>query len=279
MGDQARRLEDLILKLQDQIEENEQLKEDLQHQKVILEGLTKQYQEENDRLTREAKRLRRKAAEEASAIVDQANAAVEKAIQTIREKRATRQAIREAKALVREEKEILKREVEAASRDEEYRNGDQIMGEVRVGDRVFWTRGGIVVTVLSNEDATGHVVITSGKLRVRVPKSELASAKGLEKDSPDVHLQIAVPFPDNVRTEIDVRGMQVEEALDAVDKFVNDALLSGLREVSVIHGVGTGTLRNNILPFLEQHPLVETALPGGPNQRNMGATTVKIAGK
>ena len=279
MGHQARQLENLILKLQDQIKENERLEEDLQDKKTILEGLTKQYRAENDRLTREAKRLRRKAAEEASAIVDQANAAVERAIQTIREKRATRQAIHEAKAVVQEEKEILKREFEVSSRDEEYRNEEQITGEVKVGDRVFWPRGGMVATVLSEEDATGHVVITSGKLKVRVPKSELAPAKGPGEASPDLHSHIAIPFPDNVRTEIDVRGMQVEEALDAVDKFVNDALLAGLKEVTVIHGIGTGTLRNNILPFLKQHPLVETALPGGAHQKNAGATTVRIASK
>jgi DNA mismatch repair protein MutS2 len=277
MGDQAHRLEDLITKLQDQVAQHEQLEADLKTNKLVLEGLTRRYKEENDRLTREAKQLRRKAAEEASAIMKRANAAVEKAVQIIREKRATRQAIREAKALIREEKEALKKELEETSLREEYWQEDHITGQVRAGDRVFWTRGKVVATALSDEDATGHVVIASGSLKVQVPKVELARAKGPEQTSPDRHSRVAVSFPENVQTEIDVRGMQVDEALEAVDKFVNDALLAGLREVHIIHGVGTGALRKSVIPFLERHPLVEAVLPGGLHQKNLGATKVKIA--
>jgi len=94
-----------------------------------------------------------------------------------------------------------------------------------------------------------------------------------------MHSHIAIPFPDKVHTEIDVRGMQVDEALGAVDKFLNDALLGGLREVHIIHGVGTGALRNSVVPFLKAHPLVEAILPGGHNQRNPGMTTATITGK
>ena len=279
MGSQARRLEDLISELQDSIEQNERLEEALKAQKLILDGLAKRYKEEHDRLTREAKQLRRRAAEEASAIIKQSNVAVEKAIQTIREQRASSQAIREAKALIREEKETLRRELESSSPHEEYGHKGQIAGIVRAGDRVFWTRGGVVATVLSDEDSAGHVVIASGSLKVRVPKTDLSPVKDTAKVPPAVYSDVAIPSPDIVGTEIDVRGMKVDEALEAVDRFVNDALLAGLREVRIIHGVGTGTLRNSITPFLKQHPLVEAVLPGGLHQKNLGETTVKIAEK
>lgn len=279
MGRQAHRLEDLILQLQDQIEQNEQLERGLEAERLVLEGLAKRYQEKNDHLAQEARQLRRKAADEASAIIKQANAAVEKAIRTVREKSATRQAIHEARALIREEKETLTKELEATSFDEESRQEDQIPDEVRAGNRVYWTRGGVVVSVLSAEDATGHVLIASGNLKARVPKAELTRAKGLEKASPGLHSHVAVPFPDKVRTEIDIRGMQVDEALGAVDKFVNDALLAGLREVRIIHGVGTGALRNSVIPFLKEHPLVQATLPGGLHQENLGVTIAKIAAR
>lgn len=279
MGRQAHRLEDLILQLQDQIEQNEKLKRGLEAQELVLEGLTRRYQEKNDLLARQARQLRRKTAEEASAIIKQANAALEKAIRTVREKSASRQAIREARALIHEEKETLRKELEATSFDEESQQEDQITGEVRAGNRVSWTRGGVVGTVLSAEDTTGHVLIASGNLKVCVPKAELTRAKGLEKATPGLHSHVAVPFPDEVRTEIDIRGIQVDEALGAVDKFVNDALLAGLREVRIIHGVGTGALRNSVIPFLKEHPLVQATLPGGLHQENLGVTIAKIAQK
>jgi DNA mismatch repair protein MutS2 len=223
--------------------------------------------------------LRRKAAEEASAIVKQANAAVERAIQTVREKSATRPAIREAKALIQEEKESLRKELDATSSDEESQRRDPITGKVRAGNRVYWTRGGVVATVLSAEDMTGHILIASGNLKVRVPKVELTLAQDLEKAPSGLYSHVAVPLPDKVSTEIDIRGMQVEEALGTVDKFVNDAMLADLREVRIIHGVGTGALRNSVIPFLKQHPLVQATLPGGLHQENLGVTIAKIAGR
>ncbi len=73
--------------------------------------------------------------------------------------------------------------------------------------------------------------------------------------------------------------MHVEEALDMVDKFLDDVLLAGLKEVRIIHGVGTGALRNSLIPFLKQHPLVESTFQGGPNKGNPGMTIVEITGR
>ncbi len=277
MGSHARRLEDLILQLQDQIEQNERLERDLATQKLVLEGLTKKYQEKNDLLGREVKQLRRKAAEEASAIIKQANAAVEKAIQTIRQKGGSSRSIREARALIEEERETLRKELGATSSDEEYRQEGQIRGEVRAGSLVYWTRGGVAATVLSAEDTTGHVLIASGNLKVRVPKAELTRAKGQRKSAFGLNSHVAVPYPDKVRTEIDIRGTHVDEALMVVDKFVNDAMLAGLREVRIIHGVGTGTLRKSVIAFLKEHPLIQGVLQADAHQENPGVTIVKIA--
>ena len=277
MGSHARQLEDLILQLQDQIEKHERLERDLETQNLVLEGLTKQYQEKNDLLKREVRQLRHKAAEEASAIIQQANAAVEKAIQTIRQKGGSSRSIREARALIEEEKEILRKELGATTSDEAYRQEDQIRGEVQAGSLVYWARGRVVATVLSGEDATGYVVIASGNLKVRVPKAELTRAKGQDKSALGNNSHVAVPYPDNVRTEIDIRGTYVDEALMAVDKFINDAVLAGLREVRIIHGVGTGTLRKNVIKFLEDHPLIHGVLRADGHQENPGVTIVKVA--
>jgi DNA mismatch repair protein MutS2 len=279
MGRQAHRLEDLILQLQDQIEQNKQLQRDLEAQELALAELTKQYQEQSDLLAHEARQLRHKAAEEARAIIRQANAAVEKAIRTVREKGGTRQAIREAKAFIQEEQETLRKELEAASFEEESQREDRVTGRVRAGNRVYWTRGGVLATVLSDEDATGHVLIASGNLKVRAPKVELTQPRGPEKAPPGLRSDVAVPFPDKVRTEIDIRGIQVDEALEAVDRFVNDALLADLTEVRIIHGVGTGALRNSVIPFLKRHPLVQATIPGGVRQENLGVTIAKIAAR
>jgi DNA mismatch repair protein MutS2 len=279
MGSQAHRLEDLILQLQDQIQRNEQLETDLEAQAAILQDLAKRYRQKRDVLEQETKHLRRQAAEAAKELIREANAAVEKAIQTVREQGATRQAIQDAKALIRQEKETIDRELKATLPGKRLDQGHPIKDRVTTGDRVHWMRGGVDATVLSEEDTTGEILIASGNLKVRVPKEELTRTKDLGKTPSDFHSHVAIPFPDKVHTEIDIRGMQVDEALEAVDRFLNDALLGGLREAHVIHGVGTGALRNSVVPFLKEHPLVQVTLPGGPNQNNPGMTTAIITGK
>jgi DNA mismatch repair protein MutS2 len=279
IGTQAHRLEDLILQLQDQIQANEQLETSLEAQAGILEDLAERYRQKKDVLERETKDLRRQAAEEAKDLLREANAAVEKAIQTVREQGATRQAIHDAKSLIQQEKDTIERELQATLPGGKPDQADSIKSRVETGDRVHWTRGGVDATVLSGEDTTGEVLIASGNLKVRVPKAELTNPKNLRKTPSGLHSHVAVPFPDKVHTEIDIRGMQVDEALETVDKFLSDAVLGGLREVHIIHGVGTGALRNSVVPFLKEHPLVDTTLPGGPNQQNPGMTTATITGK
>ena len=64
--------------------------------------------------------------------------------------------------------------------------------------------------------------------------------------------------------------------MSVVDKFLDNALLAGLKEVRIIHGVGTGALRKSLVPFLNQHPLVREIHPGGPHRENPGVTIVEI---
>ena len=279
MGKQAHRLEDLILQLEEQIQRNEQLKTDLEAQASILEDLANRYRQKKDLLERETTHMRRQAAEEAKNLIREANAAVEKAIQTVREQGATRRAIHDAKALIRQEEETIARELEATRPEEVIDRGDPIKDRISTGDRVHWTRGSVDATVLSEEDTTGDILIASGNLKVRVPKEELTRAKDPRQTPSGLHSHVAVPSPGSVHTEIDIRGMQVEEALEAVDRFLNDALLGGLGEVHIIHGVGTGALRKSVVPFLKEHPLVQAILPGGPNQKNPGMTTATITEK
>ncbi len=279
IGSQANRLEELILKLNDQIEHNTGLERNLKRQKIVLEDLKRQYEEQNSRLVRESKHMRHKAAEEASAIIARANVAVEKAIQTIREKGAAKEAIREAKTAIQREREATEKELEATTPEEQAGQGECLTDEIMTGARVRWKRTGATGTVLSEPDHAGRLLVAFANVKAHVPKEELIRAKDRETASLGPLTGVDIPTPDNIQPETDVRGMRVEEALSAVDRFLNDAMMASLNEVRIIHGVGTGALRSNLVPFLEQHPLVQAARPGGQKQDNMGVTVVEIAGR
>ena len=80
----------------------------------------------------------------------------------------------------------------------------------------------------------------------------------------------------NVPLEIDVRGQLPEEALDNVDKYLDDAMLAGLSEVSIVHGKGTGVLRNEITQHLRHHPHVAESRLGRYGEGESGVTVVKL---
>ena len=74
--------------------------------------------------------------------------------------------------------------------------------------------------------------------------------------------------------EINVIGKRYEEAMSLVDKFLDDALVLGYPHVRVVHGMGTGALRNGIRRMLEKNKHVVSYRDGGPNEGGLGATLV-----
>ena len=80
----------------------------------------------------------------------------------------------------------------------------------------------------------------------------------------------------NDHQELKLIGLRVEEALDILEPFLNHSSLGGLREVRIIHGMGTGRLRDAIREHLARHPLVEEYRPGGPHEGRDGATIVTL---
>ena len=279
MGSQANRLEELILRLEQQIEENKGLKRDLDSERLAVDRLKRQVQETQAGFEREAEGLRNRAAEEAGAIVDQANAVVEQAIRTIRETGATREGIRKAKGLIQKEKETVKRQIQRQPPPQPGDSKAPLKTAFQPGSRVAWRRTGMTGTVLSKQDQTGRVLTAFGKLKAHVPREELSLAQNGGHPSTDRVFRVEISVPDRVRPEADMRGMRVEQALEVVDKYLDDALLAGLKEVRLIHGVGSGALRNHLIPFLNQHPLVQSTRPGGLNESNLGVTIVEIVSK
>ena len=79
-----------------------------------------------------------------------------------------------------------------------------------------------------------------------------------------------------VKTEIDLRGQTTEEALLEVDRFLDDAVMSGLEQVTVIHGKGTGALRAAVQQHLKGHPSVKSFRLGTYGEGETGVTVVEL---
>ena len=77
--------------------------------------------------------------------------------------------------------------------------------------------------------------------------------------------------------ELYLRHLTVDEALPKLDKYLDDAFMSGLYQVRVIHGKGTGTLRRIVREQLAKHPLVKSYRPGDYGEGGNGVTIVELA--
>jgi DNA mismatch repair protein MutS2 len=145
------------------------------------------------------------------------------------------------------------------------------------GDRVWVKPLSQAGTVDSVNEETYIVSVGSLKFRARRPDLQLleaaphAEATRIQpKSAPDLNLdQTFTP-------ELNVIGLTSDEAAQRVDKFLDDAFLSGAESVRIIHGHGKGILRRSIAELLTGHPQVENFKLAPPNQGGAGATIVEL---
>lgn len=147
---------------------------------------------------------------------------------------------------------------------------------LRSGDRVFIRGIPRPVEVITPPDAQGQVEVLLGTMRAKIPVYQLERQ---EKQAHQPAARHGVYFsrsaPRQANTEIDLRGLRVDEALEKLDGFLNAAALDGVSTARIIHGKGTGALRRAIREFLAGHPLVASASPAeGPG--GDGVTVVEL---
>lgn len=147
-------------------------------------------------------------------------------------------------------------------------------GPLLAGTRVRIVESGREGYLLSPPDGEGRVEVQVGIMRVRVPVSGVVPAETGDRPAGDLPVRRAR----EVSPELHVRGMTVDEALDALGKYLDDAILAGQKTVRIVHGKGTGTLRRAVAEFLSTHPDVESFRLADAAEGGEGATVVRLKG-
>ena len=154
------------------------------------------------------------------------------------------------------------------------RRGDWLKG-LQMGDRVYLKGIPRAVEVITPPGGDGSVEVLIGTMRARLPAYQL-DRPARENTTPSREgIFYVTSGKRKADTELDLHGARVEEALDRLESFLNDAILAGLSSVRVIHGVGTGALRNAIREHLSHHPLVK-ASGRDDNITSDGVTVVEL---
>ena len=157
--------------------------------------------------------------------------------------------------------------------------------EIVVGDKVKLRSFGSIGIVDHIKDGLAEVRVKSLRFRERLDQLELVEAQSTPKSqqgkleklkrsaASELHLADA---EQKARSELNVIGQTTDEAVDAVDKFLDEASLASLSQVRIVHGHGTGALRRAIAGLLDGHPHVARFLPAPPDQGGAGATVVEL---
>ena len=132
-------------------------------------------------------------------------------------------------------------------------------------------------TVLELPDEEGNVLVQIGIMKVKVNKSTLRRADQAEEEKAKTRTSKMIRSKSShVKNEIDLRGKTLDEALLELDKYIDDAYLAGLTEAYIIHGKGTGVLREGIKSYLKGHKHIKSYRTGNYNEGGTGVTVIEL---
>ncbi len=157
----------------------------------------------------------------------------------------------------------------------------------RLGDRARSRSGGWEGRIAALERGGKRATLEAGGMRVTVDVDDLDLALGGPEPAPSTGSAKATASTSNaaalrlaransVASSLDLRGARVDEALEALTRYLDDAGLAGLDRVTIIHGLGTGALRDAVRREAADHPLVTAVRPGERGEGGDGATIVSL---
>ena len=226
-----------------------------------------------EELKRERKQSLRKAVEEARGLVDNTRREMERAIEEARREGADAAAARQLRRKVEEKRASFKKKaVELAPK---VRAGIPAR-DLQVGRRVWvetMNRPGIVVRV---DGRRGRVEVNADGLAIEVDAAALREPDAEAAPAPAPHGHTVVRRPVSVAPEVKLIGQRVEEAMRSLETYLNEACLAGLGSVRIIHGFGTGALRDAVHAMLKKHPLIASFRYGEKHEGGRGATVAVL---
>ncbi len=148
---------------------------------------------------------------------------------------------------------------------------------LKVGESVRVLAFDQVGEVLEGPDDKGDIIVQLGIMRVTANIEGVERARSVEDKEREVKTKHIIKSKSrNIKNEIDLRGKSLGEALMDVDKYIDDAYLAGLKEIQIIHGKGTGILRDGISSYLKNHNNVKAHRLGEYSEGGDGVTIVSL---
>lgn len=272
-------LEDLLQALEkDRLEAEENRAKSERYKDEALD-LRRELEEERNKTKAMRDKILEKAKEEARLIYKSAKEEADFIVKDLREISAEIEKDRNKK--IQESQEKLRGKL----KDLEADIADNVLNvrsnkppkNLKVGESVRVLSFNQIGTVVTEPDNNGDLIVQVGIMKINTNLKSLKRESGEEVEKiKSKTKKIIKNKSKSIKTEVDLRGMNLDDAFLEVDKYLDDAYIAGLKEVQIIHGKGTGVLREGIGSYLRGHRLVKSFRLGDISEGGDGVTVASL---
>ena len=249
-------------------------KEAIYKMRIETEKIKTELEKEKKKLEDEKTLLRQKAREDARRMVQETRQDMEKLIVGLRsieniDQKQLERAVQSSRDTMRKTEERL---YEQAIQRE---TAGSAPASVHPGERVKLITLGQEATVLKSADAKGEVLVQAGIMKLNIPINDIRPLEQKQKKQV-TSAKVMLTQDRGSALSLDIRGSMVDDACMELDRFIDNALMTGVHEFFVVHGKGTGALRTGVQAYLKNHPRVKTYRIGAYGEGDAGVTVVTL---
>ncbi len=285
LSDENIKFEDVLGSLEENRASAEKARQEQERMRREIKTLKDELQKERDKIDKKKDKIYDNARAQADKIIKKAQHETEAMLEELnrlRKEKRDKEAVRAMEEVRKELKLKEKSNVRPKSRQKQGVKSNVNLNTLKLGANVLIIDLNDKGTVLSINKSNETAVIQVGIMKIT---SSIDNLIVLEDDKGAKPEGYAVPRKSKSVTlnaerigkmEVDLRGMTIGEAEVEVDKFLDESVLSGLSEVSLIHGKGTGALRAGLHQYLRHHPHVRKYRLGRFGEGDLGVTIVEL---
>ncbi len=278
------RFEDVVDTLEQTRAEMEQEKAKTQELQQEIERIRQKAAHQYEEAAQKSEKELARARQEAQRLVENARRAANSLLMEVERLKKEQAKEKNAAEMARKAKAAMKQHLNdiddlTAERFDAFDDGNYVLPRaLQIGDTVLVTTLGTNGTVVALPDGKGVTEIQVGAMKMKVPLENLRLLSS-KKEQSTVPRRTAVSrdrAPASAAMRVDLRGKNAEEALLDLDMFLDGAVRSGLNEVTIVHGKGTGVLRKAVQTHLRTHPNIRTFRLGVYGEGEDGVTIAEL---
>ena len=273
-------LEDLLQNVEKNRIKAEEDRAEAEKLKTEIQMIRDAEAEKLEKLTNQKEKMMERARSEAFSITRQAKEEVDEIIKRLREleqERASKEKNRQIEQLRKELTDSMGSLQPTVKSMIVPKVASKDIKNLKAGEDVKVITLNQEGTVVSADDKKKEAVVQIGIMKMTLPYKSLQRIKNQQQATVTKKTRSVIKAKSGrVKGEVDLRGMNLEEATLELEKYLDDATVAGLEQVTVIHGVGTGVLKSGLQDVLKKNKHVKKKRPGGYGEGGVGVTIVTL---